>query len=67
MFCLTAIDTKEGVTVGFSKVVVTDITGSTLRTTDGQDFKTFDEYSLHDLMRAVIEGVERPSTTDVRK
>ena len=38
MFCLAAIGTKKGVAAGVSKVVGTDITNSTLRTTDGQDF-----------------------------
>ena len=45
----------------------TDITDTTLRTTNGQDFKTVDEYTLYALMRAVIEGAERPATIDVRK
>ena len=48
------------------KVVGTDITDSTLRTTNGKDFKTFDEYTLFNLMQAVIEGAELPATTAVR-
>ena len=46
MFCLTAIGAKEGAATGISKVVGADITDTTLRTTDGQDFKTVDEYKL---------------------
>ena len=67
MFRLDAIGAKEGAAAGISKVVGTDITDATLRTTDGQDFKTVDEYTLYALMRAVIEGAERPATIDVRK
>ena len=67
MFRLAAIGAKEGAAAGISKVVGTDITDATLRTTDGQDFKTVDEYTLYALMRAVIEGAERPATIDVRK
>ena len=67
MFRLAAIGAKEGAAAGISKVVGTDITDATLRTTDGKDFKTVDEYTLYVLMRAVIEGAERPETIDVRK
>ena len=54
MFRLAAISAKEGAAAGISKVVGTDITDSTLRTNDGQDFKTVDEYTLYALMRALI-------------
>ena len=67
MFRLAAIGAKEGAAAGISKVVGTDITDATLRTTDGQDFKTVDEYTLYALVRAVIEDAERPSIIDVRK
>ena len=67
MFRLSAIGAKEGAAAGISKVVGTDITDATLCTTDGQDFKTVDEYTLYALMRAVLEGAERPATIDVRK
>ena len=67
MFRLAAIGSKEGAAAGISKVVGTDITNTTLRTNDGQDFKTVDEYTVYALIRAVIEGAERPATIDVRK
>ena len=67
MFRLAAIGYKEGVSAGISKVVGTDIMDATLRTIDGQDFKTVDEYNLYDITKAVIEGAERTATTDVRK
>ena len=67
MFRLSAIGAKVGAAAGISMLVGTDITDATLRTTDGQDFKTVDEYTLYALMRAVIEGAERPATIDVRK
>ena len=59
MFRLAAIGAKEGAAAGTSKAVGTDITNTTLCTTDGQDFKTVDKYTLYALMRAVIEGAER--------
>ena len=67
MFRLAAIGAKEGAAAGISKVVGTDITDATLHTTNGQDFKTVDEYMLYALMRAVIEGAELPATIDVRR
>ena len=67
MFRLSEIGDKEGAGTGISKVVGTDITDATICTTDGQDFKTVDKYTLYALMRAVIEGAERPATIDVRK
>ena len=67
MFRLAAIGLKEGVAVGISKVFGTDITDTTLRTTDGKDYKTANEYNLYNLMKEVIEGAERPAATDVRK
>ena len=67
MFRLAAIGAKEGAAAGVSKVIGTGITDAILRTTDRQDIKTVDEYTLFDLMQAVIEGAERPATTDVHK
>ena len=67
MFRLYAISAKEGAAAGISKVVGTDITDTTLRTTDGQDFKTVDECTFYALIWAVIEGAELPATMDVRK
>jgi hypothetical protein len=67
MFRLAAIGAKEGAAAGISKVVGTDITDATLCTTDGQDFKTVDEYMLYALMRAVIKGAECPATIKVCK
>ena len=50
MFRLEAIRAKEVAATGISNLFGTDITDATLRTTDGQDFKTVDEYTLHALM-----------------
>ena len=66
MFRLVVIRAKEGVAAGLSAIVGTAVTDTTLRTTDGQDFKTVDEYQLVDLMKAVIDGAGRPATTDVQ-
>ena len=67
MFRLAAIGAKEDAAAGISKVVGTNITDTTLRTNDGQEFNTVDEYTLYALMRAVIEGAERLAKIDVRK
>ena len=58
MFRLAEIGAKQFAAAGISKVVGTDITDATLRITDGQDFKTVDEYTLYALMRVVIGGAE---------
>ena len=50
MFRLAIIGAKEGVAAGISAVVGTVVTDTTLRTADGQDFKTIDEYQLVDLI-----------------
>ena len=46
MFHFVAIRANEGVVAGISKVIGNDITDATLLTTDGQGFKTVDEYTL---------------------
>ena len=67
MFRLAVIGSKEGVAAVISKVVSTNITDTTIRTTDGYNFKSVDEYNLYDLTHAIIEGAERPATNDVHK
>jgi hypothetical protein len=61
----SVIGAKEGVTEGVTLKVGSDITDSILRTPDGSDLKSVDDYKLFDVMRAAIEGADRPSATDV--
>ena len=61
----SVIGAKEGVTEGVTKLVGSDITDTILRTSDGSDYKSVDDYTLFDVMKAAIEGADRPSATDV--
>jgi hypothetical protein len=45
--------------------VGSDITDSVLKTADGSDFKGVDDYQIKDLLDAVIQGADRPITTDI--
>ena len=61
----SVIGAKEGVTEGVTLKVGSDITDSILRTPDGSDLKSVDDYRLFEVMKAAIEGADRPSATDV--
>ena len=43
------------------------ITNPILRHPDGVRMKKVDEYLLHELVTAVMEGAERPSPIEIRK
>ena len=43
-----------------------EITNPILRTTDGSDFRTVDEYNLHQLLSAVKGAAEGQSATAIR-
>jgi len=60
---MAAIGVKEGVAVGITKIVGTDITNPILRTSDGISFKSVDEYQLHQLVTTITEGAESPEAT----
>ena len=61
----SVIGAKEGVVDGITKLVGSDITDTILRTADGSDYKSVDEYTLFEVMKAAIDGADRPSATDV--
>jgi hypothetical protein len=67
MFRLAAIGVKEGIAKGITKIVGKDITNSILRTTDGSDFKSVDDYQLHQLITAISAGAERPEASNIRR
>ena len=48
-------------------IVGAQITNPILRTTYGSDFRTVDEYELHQLLSAVKEGADRPPVTAIRQ
>jgi hypothetical protein len=64
---LAAIEVKEGVAAGITKIIGKDITNPILRTSDGISFKSVDEYQLHQLVTAITEGAERPEATTIRQ
>jgi hypothetical protein len=58
------IGAKEGVVEALTMFVGTDITETILRQADG-DFKGMDEYTLHELLKAAVDGADRPPATDI--
>ncbi len=59
------IGAKEGVVKAVTKLVGSDITDAVLRTADGSDHKSIDDYTLFAVMAAAIDGADQPSTTNV--
>ena len=58
------IRAKEGVIKAIMTLVGTNITNSVLRTRDG-DFKSVDNYTLHEVLQASFENADRPPVVDV--
>ena len=52
----SVIGTKEGVAEAVSKLVGSNITDAILRTADGSDFKSIDDYTLYEVMKVAIDG-----------
>jgi hypothetical protein len=50
------IGAKEGVVKAVTKLVGSDITNAVLRTADGSDHKSIDDYTLFAVMTAAIDG-----------
>jgi hypothetical protein len=61
----SVIGAKEGVVEAVSKLVGSDITNAILRTADGSDFKSIDDYTLYKVMKVAIDGADRPTTNDM--
>ncbi len=59
------IGAKEGVVEAVTKLVGSDITDAVLRTANGSNHKSIDDYTLFAVMAAAIDGADRPSTTNV--
>ena len=43
------------------------IANPVLWTADGSDFRGVDEYQLHQLYKAIMEGADRPELTNIRR
>jgi hypothetical protein len=59
------IGAKEGIVKAVMKFVGSDITNAVLRTADGSNHKSIDNYTLFEVMAAAINGAYWPSTTNV--
>ena len=64
---ITWIGVKEAMASANTEIVRAQIINPILRTTDGSDFRTVDEYDLHQLLSAIKGGAERPSATAIRE
>jgi hypothetical protein len=61
----SVIGAKEAVVKAISKLVDSDITNTILRTADGSDYKSIDNFTLYKVMKVAIVGANQPSTNDV--
>jgi hypothetical protein len=61
----SVIGAKEGVVETVSKLVGTDITNAILRTADGSDHKSINDFRLYEVMKVAIDGADRPTTNNV--
>ncbi len=61
----SVIGAKEGAVEAITKLVGSNITNAILRTADGSNHKSVDDYTLFKVMQVAIYGADRPSTNDV--
>jgi len=59
------IGMKEGAAEEISEKVGTDITDSILKSADGANFRSIDDYQLEAVIAAVLQGADRPNMADV--
>ena len=67
VFRLASIGVKEGIVEGITKIVGRDITNPILWMTDNSNFKSVDQYQIHQLFNTITEGAERPKSTNNRR
>ena len=58
------IGAKEGVVEVIMALIGSNITDSVLRTSDG-NFKSVDDYTVHEVMQVAFKNADRPLMTDV--
>ena len=58
---------EEAVAEGITALVDEAITNPVLWTADGIDFRRVDEYELHQLYTAIMEGAARTEATNIRR
>jgi hypothetical protein len=59
------IGAKEGVVKAESKLVGSDITNAILRTANGSNHKSINDFTLYDVMKVAIDGADRSTTNDL--
>ena len=61
----SVIGAKEGVVEAVSKLVGSNIPNTVLRTANGSNHKSIDNFTLYKVMKVGIDGADRPSTNNV--
>jgi hypothetical protein len=61
------IGAKEGTTAALKTIVGTAVLDAVLRTADGADIKGVDEYELHEVLTAILDGADRPTIQAVHE
>ncbi len=61
----SVISAKEGVVKAVLKLVGSNITNAILRTADGSDHKSINDFTLYNVMKVAIDRADRPSTNDM--
>ena len=61
------IGVKEAVAEGITALVGKAITNPVLWTADGRNFCRVDEYQLHQVYTAIMEGADQPEATNIRR
>ena len=64
---LARISVKKEIASEITVLIGAQITNPILCTTDGSDFRTVDEYALHQLLSAITGGAKRPSKTAIKQ
>ncbi len=59
------IGAKEGVVEAITKLVGSNITNAILRTANGSNHKSINDFTLFNIMQVAIDRADRPSTNDV--
>ncbi len=59
------IGAKEGVVKAITKLVGSNVTDAILRTADGSNHKSINNFTLFEVMKSAIDGANQPSTNDV--
>ena len=67
VFHLAVVGAKEQMAKEITARIRKNVTNTILRNSDGVHFKKVDEYHLHQVVAAVMEGAERPDPIKIRK